>query len=393
MKKRIVLTSILFVFILSGYSQTWKVEWNREYKTSQMNCFVDVVETSDRGFTAFGAQIQKEGNLCGLWLLRLNEKGDTLWTKSFANGFKETPKKLVKMHDGGYLLIASRSGDTSENLYLIRTDDLGKPVWEKIFDSGLIYTGEDAIALSSGGFVLVGSKKSVQNSESLWMAEFDDKGDAVWEKLLAQGFTGCCKSVKQLPEGGFAVTGTVLKKGKQQGEMWLARTKPNGEALWETKIPSGDTNLWPECLCCSPDSCFIAVGWQGTCLNGWDADEPIVDYDLLLVKLDCKGKVLWKKAFDREGSEGGNAVLRRPDGNFVVAGVKATSFLGKVGPWLMLVDPQGNMLSETLIPFHFNSDQAIKVINSSDSGVVVIGPGFRESLERCYGWMMKFTEL
>jgi len=43
---------------------------------------------------------------------------------------------------------------------------------------------------------------------------------------------------------------------------------------------------------------------------------------------------------------------------------------------------------------HFNPDQATKVINSSDGGFVVIGPGIQdEQYTRCNGWIMKFAAL
>ena len=152
--------------------------------------------------------------------------------------------------------------------------------------------------------------------------------------------------------------------------------------------------MWPECICCSPDSCFILAGWQGNCLGDIEAEEPIFDYDMVVNKLDCTGKVLWTKNFDREGSEGGNAITIRPDGDFIVAGIKATSFTGQVGPWLIHLSAEGEIKDEKLIPFHFNNDHAIKVINTSDGGFVVIGPGVQEENNlRSNGWIMKFASL
>ena len=100
------------------------------------------------------------------------------------------------------------------------------------------------------------------------------------------------------------------------------------------------------------------------------------------------------KNFDSEGSEGGNYISMLPNGQFIVAGIKATSFMGKIGPWIVWVDDKGNMLDEKLIDMHFNNDQAVKILNCSDGGIVVIGPGIQdESFSRSNGWIMKFSTL
>ena len=140
---------------------------------------------------------------------------------------------------------------------------------------------------------------------------------------------------------------------------------------------------------CYKDSCFVLVGWAGKCLNDIADENPIFDYDLMIKKINCEGKVLWTKEVDSEGSEGGNAVVIRPDGKFLVAGVKLTSFTGNIGPWLLEVDNDGNVVDELLL--NMRLDQASKIINTSDGGFVVIGPGLHERINsNTDGWILKF---
>ncbi|HKI87929.1 MAG TPA: hypothetical protein VKA38_02805, partial [Draconibacterium sp.] len=97
------------------------------------------------------------------------------------------------------------------------------------------------------------------------------------------------------------------------------------------------------------------------------------------------------KNIDSEGSEGGNAVVIRPDGKILIGGKKETSFMGRIGPWLLLADEKGTVLSELVLPFSFKGDQAAVIINTSDGGFVVIGPGQVSPDEsRSDGWIKKF---
>jgi hypothetical protein len=389
---------ILFAFLFSiiatnSLSQSWQVVWDNQLENNKADFYSDVIEDKDRGFIVFGS-ILTSGNSNDFWLVAYNEKGDTVWTKTLGTKFRDVPKKIVQMANGGFLLVGATVQENTERLLLLRTDNNGNEQWRKTINDGNYYLGEDVAALEDDGFVLVGAKGSEIGDVKLWMAKMDSKGEFIWEKTFHEELFGCIKSIKKLPIGGFSVSGQVNEKGKKDCDILIMRTNDNGELKWSTRMKSPGKIEWPACVCCSPDSCFVLVGWRGVCFNDINSEDAIFDYDVILNKIDCNGKVQWTKNFDSEGSEGGNAVVIRPNGNFLVAGIKATSFLGNIGSWLISIDPEGNKLDEKLIKFRFRNDQAIKVINCSDGGFVVIGPGLQEdSNKRSDGWIMKFSTL
>lgn len=389
----IITTFFCFTFlIVSG--QSWKVAWDKQLGNQKMNYFKDVIPDKNGGYTVLGSVYPKGNTSYDLWLVRFNENGDTLWTKILGTAFTDIPKRLLQTSDGSYLLTGVSKRENLEILYLIKTDTNGKEQWRKIFNDGSNYSGEDVASFGDEDFLLVGSKSTDNINLKRWMVKLDKNGEVIWEKDFGDDFNGCCKSIRKLPDNGFAVTGQMEKAGQKDCNIWIARLNDKLDFMWNKEVPSPGLKVWPECLCCSHDSCFIVVGWQGNCMNDINSDDPVFDYDLVLLKVDKNGKVIWNRNFDKEGSEGGNAVTVRPDGNFIVAGAKVTSFLGKTGPWMMLVDQQGNILGETLINMHFNRDQAIKVINSSDGGIIVIGPGVQdEDHSASNGWIMKFTDI
>lgn len=382
----------LLTFITSG--QEWQVIWNKQLGTDKMDYFTDVIEDVNGGYTVLGSTHAKGKKSYDFWLVRFNDKGDSVWTKTLGTEFKDIPKKIVQDRDGGYLMVGMSVEPNSEKLLLIKTDNSGKELWQKRFDDEFYYLGEDIVSDGENGFLLVGSKSTVKEKPNRWFAKLDNEGKMIWEKSYTGELAGFCKAVKKLPDGGFVIAGQVEKPGKKVCDSWLTRLDKNGEPLWSSQIASADLKTWPECVCCSPDSFLMVVGWQGLCMNDINSDDPIFDFDLSLTKIDKGGKVVWTKNIKREGNEGGNSVAIRPDGKFVIAGIKATSFLGKIGPWLLLVDSDGKEISENVMKFHCNNDQAIKVINSKDGGIVAIGPGIQdESNSRSNGWIVKFAGL
>jgi hypothetical protein len=114
----------------------------------------------------------------------------------------------------------------------------------------------------------------------------------------------------------------------------------------------------------------------------------------MLCKVSPQGKLLWTKNIDSEGNEGGNSVTLRPDGKILIAGKKETSFTGKVGPWLLLADKDGKIISQYVLKYKFNNDQGARIINTSDGGFVVVGPGLMDPANnRSNGWIVRFKPM
>ncbi len=390
-----ILTIVFFcLFSFVVYGQNWQIAWEKQLGNSKMDYFTDVITDVNGGFTVLGSTIPKAKNSYDLWLIRFNDKGDTIWTKTFGTDLNEKPKKILQTPDGSYLILGITKDSVLEIPVIIRTDKDGNELWQKRFNDGNFYLGEDIVYDGESGFWVAGSKSSQKEIQNRWIAKLNENGEIVWEKSFSADLNGFCKAVKKLPDGSFVVTGKVEKSGQKDCDVWISRLDKEGKPLWDTRITNPKIKAWPECVCCSPDSFIMVIGWQGLCLNDINSDDPIFDFDLAVSKIDKKGKVMWTKNFNREGSEGGNSVAIRPNGNFIIAGKKATSFLGKVGPWLLLVDAEGNETGENLIKFHCNNDQAVKVINCNDGGIVVIGPGLQDEENiRANGWIMKFSSL
>ena len=388
------LATLFLIITISAKCQDWQVGWKKEFGNNKMDYFTDVVEDANGGYTILGSTIPKGKTSYDFWILRLNEVGDTIWTRTLGTDFNDIPKKMVQDTDSGYLILGMSKQQDSDKLLLIKTDSGGKEMWRKDFDDENFYYGEDIVSDGENGFLLVGSKSPVKEKRIRWFAKIDDNGKVVWEKSYTGDLAGFCKAVKKLPDGGFAIAGQIERPGQKMCDSWITRLNKNCEPLWSTKIASSDIKSWPECVCCSPDSFLMVVGWQGLCMNDINSADPIFDFDLSLTKIDKNGKIIWTKNIKREGSEGGNSVAIRQDGKFVIAGIKATSFLGKIGPWLLLVDSNGKEISENVLPFHCTNDQAVKVINCKDGGIVVIGPGIQdESNSRSNGWIVRFNSI
>lgn len=391
-RKLIVLTIVFIASNFYGYGQKWEIEWEKQMGGAKMDMFADVIEDFNGGFTVLGSTQTEGRNDQDFWLVRFDTAGNTIWSKTYGTLNHDFPLRLAQFTEGGYILSGKISDENNKfQAFILKTDSLGNEVWQKSIGDQNYNCIEDIIVMDDGGFIVSGTKSVEGNHENIWIANFTTEGEMVWEKTFGGSKMACSESLKKLPDGGFVMAGQISEKGIPDSDLWVFRFDKNGGEVWNKQINSPGINIWPECICCSPDSNLVVVGWHGTCMNDIKSEDPIFDFDFFLAKISPQGKILWTKNIDSEGSEGGNAVVIRPDGKILMGGKKETSFLGRIGPWLLLSDENGTILSELVLPFKFKGDQAADIINTADGGFVVIGPGpVALDITRSNGWIKKF---
>ncbi|WP_340111659.1 hypothetical protein [Maribellus mangrovi] len=379
---------ILLVLTTPVVSQSWNMEWEKLSGINTQDFYSDITLAPDGGFIVLGSV--GAGSAADLYLVKYNSEGDTLWSRTLVSPGNNIPGKLICLPNDDLLILSKSTEDEKTSTHLKRTGKNGQLKWESTLENA--YTGNDIVSVSESEFMIVGSKtESGAETPHIWLAKINEKGEIIREKTYAG--KGCANSIKQMPNGQFIIGAQIAGKVKNDCDAAVIRTDSDGNEIWFSHLPSPNSKEWPQCVCCSPiDSSFIMVGWGGLCLNDITSEYPVFDFDVVVKKLSADGKLIWTKSIDGEGSEGGNNINILPDGDFIIAGTKATSFSGKVGPWLLRIDQSGNVIDETLL--NMRLEQASKAIIAPDGGIVVIGPGMNERLNpRSDGWIIKFSEL
>jgi len=386
---------ITILYALAGFPgicQSLDIEWEKRIGKPGDDVFNSIIEDVNGGFTVVGHTHPKDRGDMDFWLVRFSPEGNVITEKSFGTESNDLPAGVSRFSNGGYIIVGkSVYGDMKSQVLFVKTDPEGNEIWQKSLSNIGNASVKNVITMDDGTFIVSGAKILSENSEKIWVAKFGSEGELLWEKTFGDTGIAGAGSMKKLPDGGFVIAGRIAAGTIQDADLWMFRFDKEGNKLWDKQFESPNVNVWPECVCCSPDNNFVVVGWYGTCMNDINSEKPIFDYDLLLSKISQEGKLVWSKNIDSEGSEGGNAIVVRPDGKILMAGKKETSFLGRVGTWILLTDEEGSILAESVFPFYFGNDQATGIMNSSDGGFVVIGPG-ATGLEQqnSDGWIKKF---
>jgi len=110
----------------------------------------------------------------------------------------------------------------------------------------------------------------------------------------------------------------------------------------------------------------------GTSLS-WEWPPPNNEGDILIVKLDESGNILWNKKIHLRSFDTGTSVVEDNDGNYVLTGFTSSDNSDKSDVFFGKVDPQGNVLTKKAIKITKNYDGGYSISKTADGGYIIGG--------------------
>jgi hypothetical protein len=84
-----------------GYAQ---ITFERSYGGQFYDTGSDVIETPDHNYLVFGTTRSVSNDTTDAYLLKLDENGDSLWTKIYGGKLEDSGIAITSASDGGYVL-------------------------------------------------------------------------------------------------------------------------------------------------------------------------------------------------------------------------------------------------------------------------------------------------
>lgn len=94
---------------------------------------------------------------------------------------------------------------------------------------------------------------------------------------------------------------------------------------------------------------IIATNDGGYLFTGLSMSDTDTLGDLYLTQTNAAGAKMWSKSYGRQEEDGGNSILKTPDGGYVVVGHTALSYGEKCDGYLVKTDAAGNEIWRTVI--------------------------------------------
>jgi hypothetical protein len=365
----IYISSFLIILHNTTFAQAPDTLWIKIYDGAFGDKGFDIKQSSDGGYIITGVTGNNfYSNDIDLWLIRTDENGDTLWTRTFGGDSSDAGYSVAETSDGGYIITGRTMsyGADFNDVWLIKTNASGDSLWTKTFEGR---SGQSIYETNDGGYVFIGSK----------LIKTDPNGDTLWTKNHWGG-----RSLQLTNDGGYILTGKVVYNPwslpyKQNSDVILVKTDEKGDTLW-TKTFGGDGFDSGSSVQQTKDGGYIIAGTS----HSFNTDGST---DVWLIKTNMNGDTLWTRTFSSADSvtDAGSSVHITEDGGYLIQGI---TYFSNRDLFLIKTDTDGNILWTKIVGGPFNDDGS-SVIRALDNGYIITGG--TQSCDSCYHdvWIVK----
>jgi hypothetical protein len=354
-----------FFVVETVASDTWKIKlvkldadgniaWEREYtgiEPDMMSGSYSLSQHPDGTLSLSGPSINQ-----GIWSIETMADGTETGRQKFGMMMEEISPTLQTTWKQPY----APSG------WLVKTDAHGTELWNTTFGDTRIQDPFSIRQTSDGRYVVAGSAMTDGMHSDAWLTFFNDKGQKTGRVIVGSEGLAEIRSIQQLPDGGFVLTGKHDTSGWESTKLWLIRTDKTGSKQWEKDIPGLPMG----------EGEFVSLTSEGGyVVSGSFQSEEHRSRDGVIVKTGADGSVIWKRTFGGAGRDGITGVGQTQNGGYIAVlstteGDMVDTFTSSAT--LLLLDTRGaEVWSRSLV--ESTQVEPRQVLTTSDGGYLVAG--------------------
>jgi hypothetical protein len=241
-------------------------QWTRTYGTAMYETGQAVLQTHDNGYVVAGT-IYETGLSQQIWILRLDNNGDTMWTHRYGGTGSENVTDIVQTIDHGFVFVGSTTsyGAGNDDLYLVKVDSLGVEDWSKTYGFQYQDWGNGLAYTSDSGYIIIGATRTSPDPEDCfaWLLKTDGNGDTTWTRFKPTGYGSANgMDVQQTPDNGYIIGAITWEYGGDD-DFLIIKTDPDGISLIE-EYDLRTAPLYAPLVVPNPYICFARVPGHAT---------------------------------------------------------------------------------------------------------------------------------
>jgi hypothetical protein len=197
---------------------------------------------------------------------------------------------------------------------------------------------EDGVAVvpaGGGGWFLVANTTSYgAGANDVWVVKLRADYSQEWDRTFGTAAEERAWNAVSDGHGGLLIAGHTGTADPGTGDLLFIRVDDRGTVLWDRTydLPGRQGRGYVQ-----------RVGVEGYVLSGWTTPAD-GSTDFLLLRTDAAGGLLWQRTYGGDGQNGANAVRVLPDGGFALYGEGRWSGDDDYSTWqgiLVRTDPRG----------------------------------------------------
>ncbi|MCW3072917.1 MAG: hypothetical protein JWO44_2807 [Bacteroidetes bacterium] len=342
------------------------VTFQKHYPTTYDESGKDVYPTADGGYLIAATTENTIANDLDIVVIKTNSVGDILSTKTYGGNRVDYPNNMIPTSDGNFFIVGYSNSFSSgdQNIYLLKVNQAGDTLFTRVYGGYGNEEGKEIIATSDGNYAIVGASNSVSfTNNEMSLMKIDLNGAVLWTKYYGTSQYESARSVKLCPDGGFIISGKSSANPSAIASIMLVKTNPSGDTTW-TKMISGGADSY--------EGKSILANTDGTYTIAIDDSSMATDSDVRIMKLDAMGGITWTKMYGGPDKDICKTIRSTTDGGYIVGAISRS--FGWVNPdmWIIKLDANGDQSWSQ----HFGGtghEHCYSARQTSDGGYIAVG--------------------
>jgi len=312
--------------------------WDKTYGGSQFDYSYSICPASDSGYILVGRTNSYGSGDYDLYILKVDENGNLEWGKTIGGPYFDCGYSICEANNGGYLICGrtNKSSTGNSDGLLIRIDSNGEQVWMKTLGGASDDILKSVHPTPDGGYILVGSTRSYGvGGFDMWLVKVDIEGNEEWQQTFGGIAEDYGESVIPSLNDGYILTGSTNSSGIGNFDIWLVKTDTVGNIEWDKTFGSINHDS-------GKSICQVLDG--GYIITGSTSSTDVSDSNAYLLRLDVNGNLEWEKTFGGTDWDEGEKVIIDKNGDYIITGETASHGDGSVNAWLIKVHQPGYTL-------------------------------------------------
>lgn len=342
------------------------VTFQKNYSGAYAMDGLDVIPAKDGGYIITGKITNDIINDMDIYIIGTNSTGDIQWTKTYGGNKPEYSFGILQATDSsGYFIIGySQSfGGGDYDTWLLKINNNGDTLWTKTYGTWGNDQGQEIIPTSDGNYMITGGSNSPpNNSYQAYLIKIDPNGAILWEKYYGGPNYEIGNSVKQTPDGGYIMLGITYSYGVN-GDAYLVKTNSTGDTLWTKRFGGNQLD----------EGIFIVVNTDSSytfCVR--DSSTAGKNIDVQIIKADPNGTIIWDKHYGGTEKDTDKMIQKTSDGGYIVSAITRSFGLSLPDMWILKLDSGG----DTLWTRRFggsDNEHCYSTRQTSDGGYIAVG--------------------
>ena len=214
-------------------------------------------------------------------------------------------------------------------------------LWEKTYDAGQFEYPTDVIS-DDTCLLICSNTINLQNYRSdILLTKTDNSGNVLWHNTYGGEGDDAAVSAYLTNDNSYLIVGYTnsSKNDISDYDIYLLKITTNGDTIWTKTIGTDSTFERAYSSTRTSDNCILLVGSKTSLVSA--------NTDILLIKIDLDGNVIWEKEYGGDGADNGEYALETDDKGFIITG--ETNSFGPAIPfftniYLIRTDANGDSL-------------------------------------------------